>query len=1090
MALSSTLRALQNQVLVMETEHASRLQQVIREASQELRAGLDVNPNDWRLSQIQPLLTQMEQTINERITSQSALASNLGAGVRASGGIVADASDIPVGSSFHQFTPVLPLNSLKLAQSEYSDTIKGLSSDMRSRALLEAQKSLALGETLGGLKDRLLGTGLRGDMGRDGIFRGASWRAETIARTVTNDLVNRGAIIGYTQLDGQFPELEIEKLWQTASDRRTSSRCQSLSGQVKPLDELFQAGDGWTGANPPAHPNCRSRVGVETAKRKPGNEDKWLAKMRRQAVSNRNPEPVVAPEQVAKAAERLMRKGLDSRIISKDGVDEIAYQATFTKDRARMTRLVAFPEDAEFAVAAFVQEANLWGSIAVEIETNLVDLSDDFLSKYGIKFSGITSTKRARFSLETAQGVLDAQSGNITRLAHNSEFATTKAADLINEGATAAGKFTKSAKGTLKKLMKAVDDYEGYQTGIEEAAKLAVGADARGLDVQLEIRRLAKTKEWQAKEKAILARQDKITKEVEGFRQTLLSGSGQVRVKVDSRFPDGVKDDITEVAKMLNGKGFPKIREVRYYPDRAYYDGVDVVYDGTKRTLFHEVAHSLEIEDPELFRISRNWIEDRATGPGASLNAITKKTIYDNDEYAFPDHFLSPYVGKIYPNATEVWSMGVERLSSPSHMLKFAAEDPEHFNMVVGLLKRFQGAKPVVTEEALADVGRTVLGDLSRLASSRAEKIASIEFKQAVGAATQADSSLKEALLGDAKKLLSDLPKGEVPKAKADLSHVDFIEAGKAKSAKFLKKVASLTDELESAKGTYLDYLLALQEKAISTLKNPTNEEILSATAKLALEPEWVAKQKEAVGAYNKVSSKFANFHKGLFSNSPEGPLGVKLDTAFDGDAVGNVKDFAKLTNKKGFSEITTIDYSPERASYTVGGGIKTDGTRANMFHEMAHALEAEDPNLTRIAKEWVQSRATGAQQPLNEITGTTLFKETETAYPDSFISPYVGKFYPNSTEVWSVGIERLATPASTADFAAADPEHFQLVLGLLEHFKQPANSVQLTESALGMPLKEAAKRLSEPRYLYDFIVRDEEAAAKYVGAVVKTSQG
>lgn len=60
---------------------------------------------------------------------------------------------------------------------------------------------------------------------------------------------------------------------------------------------------------------------------------------------------------------------------------------------------------------------------------------------------------------------------------------------------------------------------------------------------------------------------------------------------------------------------------------------------------------------------------------------------FEKDEIAKPDHFYSPYVGKIYPGDryTEMLSMGLERLYNNAAL--FAREDPEYFNLILQLVR-------------------------------------------------------------------------------------------------------------------------------------------------------------------------------------------------------------------------------------------------------------------------------------------------------------------------------------------------------------------------------------------------------------------
>ena len=106
-----------------------------------------------------------------------------------------------------------------------------------------------------------------------------------------------------------------------------------------------------------------------------------------------------------------------------------------------------------------------------------------------------------------------------------------------------------------------------------------------------------------------------------------------------------------------------------------------------KTVLFHELAHHLE-NDPIAKAASNGFLLKRREGDGAySLRDLTGNRGYDAREIAYKDHFMDPYVGKIYRDGiTEVWSMGVQYLANPKDAAIFAAKDPEMFALITGYL--------------------------------------------------------------------------------------------------------------------------------------------------------------------------------------------------------------------------------------------------------------------------------------------------------------------------------------------------------------------------------------------------------------------
>lgn len=107
-------------------------------------------------------------------------------------------------------------------------------------------------------------------------------------------------------------------------------------------------------------------------------------------------------------------------------------------------------------------------------------------------------------------------------------------------------------------------------------------------------------------------------------------------------------------------------------------------------TQWHEMGHHIEFNNPQIQLNNMDWVKSRSTSPGLKkLKDITGNTGYRDDEVAYPDHFISPYVGKSYGEggSTEVTSMGIEHFTTPSRMRTFAQVDPEHFYLTMGIIK-------------------------------------------------------------------------------------------------------------------------------------------------------------------------------------------------------------------------------------------------------------------------------------------------------------------------------------------------------------------------------------------------------------------
>lgn len=112
-----------------------------------------------------------------------------------------------------------------------------------------------------------------------------------------------------------------------------------------------------------------------------------------------------------------------------------------------------------------------------------------------------------------------------------------------------------------------------------------------------------------------------------------------------------------------------------------------------KQILFHELAHSIEYAHPPVGEAARLWVRQRATAAGEqstrALNELDSGSAYDADEVAFEDHFLHPYVGKVYGDgrATEVTSTALERFADVASLTELFTKDPEQFLLLTGLLR-------------------------------------------------------------------------------------------------------------------------------------------------------------------------------------------------------------------------------------------------------------------------------------------------------------------------------------------------------------------------------------------------------------------
>jgi hypothetical protein len=164
-----------------------------------------------------------------------------------------------------------------------------------------------------------------------------------------------------------------------------------------------------------------------------------------------------------------------------------------------------------------------------------------------------------------------------------------------------------------------------------------------------------------------------------------------------------LRSQAAEFYRMSGGKGVTTIDDFIKDSDRPYANKdrrvVNIGSSKKKALVFHEMAHHIEFENPEVGKAAREWLLSRATGKIAKLKDITGNQGYSDKELAVPDKFVTPYVGKVVwltkdkdgkvipRNVTEVVSMGMEGMSDPESMAKLYLSDPEHFKFVLGVMR-------------------------------------------------------------------------------------------------------------------------------------------------------------------------------------------------------------------------------------------------------------------------------------------------------------------------------------------------------------------------------------------------------------------
>lgn len=154
----------------------------------------------------------------------------------------------------------------------------------------------------------------------------------------------------------------------------------------------------------------------------------------------------------------------------------------------------------------------------------------------------------------------------------------------------------------------------------------------------------------------------------------------------------------TPGAAMANGQRY----QTRF---ANYRDGfVSIHMSGARKTTpFHEIGHYVEFFNPKVLQITKAFIADRTKGEKPTLlRELFQDTRYDKTEVTLKDDFITPYIGKMYDNASEVLSVGLESIFEPGegHLKRVVREksgrresvyakiqeDREYLDLIIGIL--------------------------------------------------------------------------------------------------------------------------------------------------------------------------------------------------------------------------------------------------------------------------------------------------------------------------------------------------------------------------------------------------------------------
>jgi hypothetical protein len=164
-------------------------------------------------------------------------------------------------------------------------------------------------------------------------------------------------------------------------------------------------------------------------------------------------------------------------------------------------------------------------------------------------------------------------------------------------------------------------------------------------------------------------------------------------LKLPKEIVETEKKAIADFIRLTNGQSMETLTEVSYTQKRAKANkgkGSITFPKGGIKTLWHEMGHHVEYADHnKRALVGSQFIHERATGDPEKLSVLTGNVKYKRNEFALPDKFIDPYVGKIYSDdVTEVISMGIDTMTSGKTLLNLIQKDPDHLALTIGIVKQ------------------------------------------------------------------------------------------------------------------------------------------------------------------------------------------------------------------------------------------------------------------------------------------------------------------------------------------------------------------------------------------------------------------
>jgi len=122
--------------------------------------------------------------------------------------------------------------------------------------------------------------------------------------------------------------------------------------------------------------------------------------------------------------------------------------------------------------------------------------------------------------------------------------------------------------------------------------------------------------------------------------------------------------------------------------DRGYYKDGKIAISGAglsaKKTAYHELGHRISKSVPHIEDLEARFYEMRTKGEKpVKLKDVDPNGKYRDNEYTKVDHWFRPYIGKVYPDAFELISIGFDRAMTGNMEIM---KDREFAEFIFGIL--------------------------------------------------------------------------------------------------------------------------------------------------------------------------------------------------------------------------------------------------------------------------------------------------------------------------------------------------------------------------------------------------------------------